>query len=89
MQNKDSLECWLISAIASVSMYPDILKEKIFISKFEFNDLGIYAVRLFDDGIPKCFILDDKLPLDIDRESIYLNFIRKAMMKMYLTNNLN
>ena len=58
------MDCYFYSVINSLCNYPDIIKNNIFFSKFEFNNLGIYAFRLFDDGIPKCIYVDDSFPKD-------------------------
>ena len=51
----------MLAALQSITCYPIIL-DNIYITKFEKNHFGIYAVRLFDNGVPICIYVDDILP---------------------------
>jgi hypothetical protein len=54
-------DCYIISAMAAVAQYPDLVKN-IFLTQSK-NDAGIYALRLYVRGKPQLIVIDDAILL--------------------------
>jgi len=54
--------CYLISAIISLSKFEELIMQKLFITKPQRNGFRIYCAKLFDDGIEKAIWVDEKIP---------------------------
>jgi len=54
--------CYLISAIISLSKFDELITDKFFITKPQINEFGVYCAKLFDDGIEKAIWVDEKIP---------------------------
>lgn len=55
-------DCYFLTAIAAISNYPYLIKEKFRTTKY--NDLGYYEVILFIDGEWQVVFIDDYFPVN-------------------------
>jgi len=55
-----------LSSVSALAEEPKRL-EKIFLIK-EANEVGIYAVQLYINGIKETVVVDDRFPYDLQRE---------------------
>lgn len=59
-----------MSAISKIA-HNDNLLQQIFITK-EYNDHGIYALKLYIDGVWIGVVVDDRIPCDKDNRPMFV-----------------
>lgn len=82
-------DCYLLSALASISEYPFIVK-RIFETTTE-SSYGAYGIWLFIDGLWKCIIVDDRIPVvdgspifsRANNNELWVILIEKAYAKLF------
>ncbi len=58
--------CYFLSSLSSLAEFPERIK-RIFLNT-ETNEVGIYAVTLFVNGIRRTVVVDDRFPYDSHKE---------------------
>jgi hypothetical protein len=82
--------CWLLSAISVLAEHPPLI-ESMFLTK-HVNEVGVYALQLYKNGIKEMVIVDDYFPCHPDSgpifsknkgNGIWVSLLEKAIAKLH------
>lgn len=65
-------DCWFLSAMSVVAYNrPDLIEKLLHEDSRKFREDGLYILRFYKMGYQRLIIVDDRFPVNRDRESVF------------------